>query len=69
MLLQYFIFDKTGNKILEASAIPCSTEQELQELATTMVDNYHSCEEMQDLGLLLMNNANGTVLYNSREEK
>ena len=68
-ILQYFVFDKSGEHILEASGIPCQSHEELLDLANTMVENYHNSPEMEGLGLLLNDNTNGTVLYNSKEEK
>ena len=51
--LQYFVFDKNGEKILEASAIPCTDEAELRELVDTMVSNYKNDSTFKDLQLTL----------------
>ena len=68
-ILQYFVFDISATYILEASGISCQSHEELLDLANTMVESYHNSSEMKGLGLLLNDNTNGTVLYNSKEEK
>ena len=68
-ILQYFVFDETGNHILEANAVVCSSEQDLIDTASSMVEIYHASKDFEHLGLVLNDNTNGKVLYNSREEK
>jgi len=68
-ILQYFVFNEAGTDILEGNAFMFDSEAELNEAAKVMIENYHNCPEMKDLGLVLMNSTNGTMLYDSKEEK
>ena len=65
-LLQYIVFDKTGNKILEASAIPCTDESEMFELVDEMVGNYKYDPHFKDLNLFL--SCGSKILFNSKED-
>lgn len=68
-ILQYILFDSSGNHIVEGGCFVCENEKDLKETADIMVENYHNSSEMRDLGLVLINNSNGNMLYNSKEEK
>ena len=72
-ILQYFIFDKSGDDILEADAYTLDNETQVNDLAeelkTTFLNLKKTDKEWKDLGLVLTSNTeNGKVLYNSREE-
>ncbi len=64
-ILQYFVFDETGEEMLDAGGIPCDTEQEMHEISKEIVDEV---VKQNNLGLVLNDNTNGKVLYNSKEE-
>ena len=64
-ILQYFVFDKSGNHILEANGIPCSSEQEVRALADTMMGNYKQDPQFKDLNLLL--SCGNEIIFNSKE--
>ena len=66
IILQYFVFDESGNDILEAGGIPCDNEQELHEISNEIIEQV---VKKDGLGLILNDNTNGKVLYNSKEEK
>ena len=68
-ILQYIVFNDKGTDVLEANAFILDSEAELNDLANTMISNYHSDPEMADLGLVLMNNTTGEMLFDSNEEK
>lgn len=64
-ILQYFVFDETGEEILDAGGIPCDTEQKMHEISKEIIDEV---VKQNNLGLVLNDNTNGKVLYNSKEE-
>lgn len=71
-ILQYFVFDKSGEDILDADAYVLKTEKQVEDLAEELKSDFLNLKkndkEWKDLGLVLMNSTNGTVLYNSKEE-
>ena len=68
-ILQYFVFNEAGTDILEGNAFILDSEAELNDLATTLISNYHSDPDLNKLGLVLMNNTTGKMLFDSNEEK
>lgn len=62
--VQYFVFDKTGNEILEAGGIPCDNDKEVEELANTMKNNFHSNPQFENTQLLI--SCGKKVLFNSK---
>lgn len=67
MFIQYFIFDKTGNEVIEASALMCNTESEKADIVETMKNNFHSEPEFADTQLLI--SCGKQVLFNSKDDK
>lgn len=71
-ILQYFVFDKSGEDILDADAYVLKTEKQVEDLAEELKTDFLNLKkndkEWKDLGLVLMNSTNGKVLYNSRED-
>ena len=63
-IIQYFVFDKSGNDILEANAFQCSSEQETNDLVDTMKNNFHSDPIFKDTQLLI--SCGNKVLFNSK---
>ena len=63
--LQYFVFDKKGNDILEADVFRCADEKDLHELVDIMKDNFHKSGLFKDTQLLI--SWNDKVLFNSKE--
>lgn len=63
-LLQYFVFDETGNHLLEANAYKCSNKQNANALASVIVDTYKSDPQFKDLNLLL--SCGNKVLFDSK---
>lgn len=73
IIIQYLVFDKSGNEILDADAYVLKGEEQVEDLVSDLKDSFLNLKkndkEWKDLGLVLMNNTSGKVLYNSREEK
>ena len=65
-IVQYFVFDKTGNEVLEADCFACETEQEVNELVEEMKYNYHNEPDFQDTQLTI--SCGSQVLFNSSKE-
>lgn len=63
--LQFFIFDKGGNEIIEANVVPCSSEQDVQDTCKALVDGYNEDPEKNEYNLLL--SCGKKVLFNSKE--
>lgn len=63
--LQYFVFDKKGNEILEADVFRCANEKDLHDLVETMKVNFHKSDLFKDTQLLI--SWNDKVLFNSKE--
>ncbi len=63
--LQYFVFDKTGNDILDANVIPFKTEDEFKEGVEYAINAYKTNPDFKGLNLLL--SCGNKVLFNSKE--
>lgn len=68
-ILQVLIFNEQGTDIEFADALLFNSEAELNKNAEIIVNNFKCDKECSDLGLVLMNNTTGKMLYNSKEEK
>ena len=66
-ILQVLIFNESGTDIEFADALVFDSEAELNENAEIIINNHKTDPEISKLGLVLMNNTNGTMLYNSKE--
>lgn len=66
-ILQLLVFDENGTHIEWADCAVYKTEQELNEAADVIKNNYLSDTEKGSYQITLVNNTTGQVLYNSKE--
>ena len=69
-MFQYFVFDKSGNQILDANAIMCDSLEEAYKYRDEFVKYYKTSGEMNDNQLSLFALGNGTreCLFSSNEQ-
>ena len=65
--LQYIVFDKTGDHIVDANAVVCNSSEELDEIHNNFVEYYKTSGEMNDNQLTLIAFKNGEkTVWSSR---